>query len=354
MSGKKWMFSALVSIVGGLLLLSITMFFYDPYNFFSDQDENMYLIDDTTYAISGIINSEEYDFAIVGSSLSLGFDIEYVNEKLNCNAINVSGGGYKSNQKNAVINAIERRGIAQTILCDINIANYSSIDVDTYDQTFPYYLFDNNKVNDIKYLLDYNIWIRMMPRVCATDLMNYTKGNDSHNYFYSLEDFYNPTIWKNQDAEEIIKNVDLSYEKNKFVVKEFNNETKNNIDINLIKIIKENETQKFIFYFPPYSALNWYIADNNGTIEELLAIKEYISAELLLLDNVELYDFQKSYFISNLNYYADETHYTNIISNWIIDCIDKKEYKVELYKEQEENEKLYELIQEFKLQYNMN
>lgn len=70
--------------------------------------------------------------------------------------------------------------------------------------------------------------------------------------------------------------------------------------------------------------------------------------------NVEIYDFQNMEFIADLSNYSDETHYTSDINDWIIDCINKKEYLInDEYNNAIENEKLSERVNVFREKYNV-
>ena len=97
-----------------------------------------------------------------------------------------------------------------------------------------------------------------------------------------------------------------------------------NVDKNLLRIIQDNPTIHFDLVLPPYS--KWaYIKNNqfdNLFLEANLNFREKIRNDIQSISNVSLYDYQSdAQIILNANNYKDVIHFSQEISNQIIDEI---------------------------------
>jgi len=83
-----------------------------------------------------------------------------------------------------------------------------------------------------------------------------------------------------------------------------------NIEHNFIPFIESHPDTEFIFFFPPYSLMQWYSFYTQGQLHYNLMQKQAVTQRLLAYDNVKLYDFQAQLdWILNLDHYVDYEHY---------------------------------------------
>ena len=96
---------------------------------------------------------------------------------------------------------------------------------------------------------------------------------------------------------------------------------KKRFDNTFYPVLQNNQDKEFMLVLPPYSALMWYEAEQQGYIDELYDFKKYMVTRFSELDNVTIYDFQDYREITNLNNYKDTTHYTPEFNDMIIESI---------------------------------
>ena len=122
---------------------------------------------------------------------------------------------------------------------------------------------------------------------------------------------------------------------------------KENLDVKILSLFKENPDRDFYVFFPPISILLWE-AEKEYSTDIMLEFKEYAIKEMLSYDNVKLYDFQNlDDIVLNLDNYKDTIHYSSKICDDIVRDIseDKNLITKENYKEKIEH--LRNIISEF-------
>jgi hypothetical protein len=83
-----------------------------------------------------------------------------------------------------------------------------------------------------------------------------------------------------------------------------------NVEHNILPYIQNHPDTQFIFFYPPYSLVQWYQFYAVGSLDYHLEQKEALTAILLTYPNVEIYDFQaRTEWILDLNHYIDAKHY---------------------------------------------
>lgn len=97
-----------------------------------------------------------------------------------------------------------------------------------------------------------------------------------------------------------------------------------NIDRNVLAVIRAHPEVHFSIHFPPYSILRFrelYEVESDKFAAEL-TLKEYLIAALLALPNVEVFDFQDvSAITHNLENYKDLSHFSPDVDTYIIESL---------------------------------
>lgn len=347
-----WLLSTSIISLLLLFLLGITMYLFDPYNYYGN-NHGLYLKDKPAFAAAAALRQENYDTVILGSSLSIGISEAYVNHIMDCKSINLSYSGCTAQQRQIIINALSKSKKADIIICDLLLSNYANYNNTIINEmqmdVFPEYLFDNNYFNDIKYLFNYDILFKMMPRIIVTEFTTLPGAPASKSYFQPYSAFHTDSAWPpKEEWSDEINNL------NNLVVKPVPGEVfairesmHQKVDDFILKSVSNNLEQQIIFYFPPYSALYWCEAQKNGYLDILLDTREYIIKSLASYDNVTIYDFQTLDITLELQYYHDSLHYTEEINEMIIDLISQKKYVLSTYDREKDKEQILSLISLF-------
>lgn len=168
---------------------------------------------------------------------------------------------------------------------------------------------------------------------------NYTgnKNNNTHEYkpiggsYRYFDISVKPSRGYEYGRDEVIKSCELNASASKMqqltdadraVVTE-------NLNENVISIVKAHPETTFYFFYPPYSIAHWGMEINNGQLDRTLGAENLITKELLRYDNVRLYSFRcNSELICNLDNYKDAKHYGEWVNSQMLQWMKNDEYRI--------------------------
>ena len=104
---------------------------------------------------------------------------------------------------------------------------------------------------------------------------------------------------------------------------------KENLDVNIIPYIEAHPETTFTIFFPPYSILYWDCVNNRKELDVVIEKYRFMCEYLSAYKNVEIFFFQNNEeIICNLNNYADYTHYSPKICEYMVQCFADGSHKV--------------------------
>lgn len=343
--------------IGLILLIALVMgvnFILDPLQFY--RKATMYepqFTNNARFQMPGIIRNWKYDTIFVGSSMSHNFVESHVNETLDVNALNATISGSSTYEQYLSANLALETGQVETMFWELNFDSFygdiERVRADYFD--FPYHLYDQNPINDVKYLFSYYP-LQLFKDTFFANL----KDEDIRRNFR--------TIWKfgrgqpHLEEEFVIEKYDEKLKGTGALKRfpwEYSYETmKANFDRNILSVIKENPDVEFVLYYPPYSI--WYHLNmefkHPDIFSERMKVKHEIYKELVDLPNVRLYDFQDMKEITHtIENYIDLSHYYKVTNEFMLDYM-KRENPIQSYEEQKKKiERLEKQVQEQKEYY---
>ncbi len=313
--------SFLILIAGSVLIIDPYFHYHKPLKFLSYYLNNQ----EQRYINDGIGRYFEYDSIITGTSMTENFKSSLFDKLFNSNSIKVpfSGGSYKEINDNLKRTLKRKKGIKYVL----RGLDYGSIiqnsDKMNYNNLLTY-LYDDNSLNDYKYLFNKVVVIKGLGGVITYTLL----GKNTTTF----DEYSN---WDNK-VKSGKENVLRDYKRNKIKnIKEERLEKKDieiidkNIEKNVISLVKKYQNTKFIYFITPYSIVYWDQLKQEGKIEKQIMAEKYMIEKLLEYPNVELYSFFNNYeMICNLDNYRDPGHYMGKINDKILYWISKKEYQL--------------------------
>lgn len=332
MSDKKFVVYTITMTTVILLCMGVFVYIWDPCNYYRIEDNRLKYVA-SAYIDAGIIRNAEYDTAIIGSSMSQNFDVQLFRDKLGINPVKINTGGITLEQRDLFYHAIENTNKTDNYYIEIALTKFNE-ETDSLDDT-PVYMYDDNTWNDFKYLYGYETWMRSVPISLAYSSLD-TLGIKIES-MHNLEnvDYVGDWYYRSKTGRDIVKKkylsgIDAVSAQDMDGICE---RMMKNVDDKLTTVIDEDN--RYVFYFPPYSALFWHDAKVKGYADVYYAVKEHILETLLEYQNVKVFDFQYAPYICNLNNYRDTTHYSKAVSDFMVDCFGNKKYIVtkENYKE---------------------
>lgn len=329
----------------GMILLSFIMIssitiFMDPYfHYHKPLSFFTYYMQEERYLNDGIIKHFEYDSIITGTSMTQNFKKTQFDKLFNNNSIKIpfAGGSYKEINDN-IKKALKKNKNIRHILRGLD---YSSINMDSNHMrynSYPTYLYDRNILNDYKYWLNKEIFVKGVVRNLIYTVLR--KKNTSFDDYSSWRDekFGKNIILKSYKREK--KNIEIEK-----LSKADIEIIRENIQKNVLDIPLQYPNTKFIYFITPYSIVYWDSINQSGEILKQLEAEKIMIEMILEVPNIELYSFFNNYdLITNLDNYKDAGHYIYTINDKILDWISKKEYRLtkDNYKEYlEKNKEFY-------------
>lgn len=294
----------------------------DPLQFYHKETRHLpELYDQQRYQAPGIAKNYDYDTAIVGTSVSENVSLTQLSESYGLTAVRLTMSGSSAYEQRLILDlAIKHNPNLKRVIWDVNFCSLSgAVDsVRDQDAAFPFYFYDNNPLNDFKYLLNSDTTMRSIgvlrrraPYDKAQAADELERLNAWHNWAVYGSDIALESFKKEMDsgAFKPYKYIMEDYEINKLLA---------NIDENAFILAAQNPQIHFDYYFPPFSILEHASYNMQGTFENQLAVREYIWNKYSHLENVSIYDFQTEDFISNLDMYKDRAHYNAEITSQVI------------------------------------
>lgn len=322
MTGKKYTIYTL--IFAGFMMSTVAFlnFVVDPCFHYRESNEKLtYILDNQRYINDGISKYFTYNAIITGTSMTEKFKSTEVDEIFNVNSIKTpfSGATYKE------INEFLERAISynnDVILIIRGLDTYNVLnekDKMKYD-SYPDYIYDDNKLNDINYLLDKFILKKTVFNVIAPTFKGAQSTTfDDYSNWHTDSVYGKDAILNNFERKEKSTDVlELTLE---------DIETINtNISQNVTQLAIENPNIEFYMFYTPYSILYFDNLNQMGTIEMQIDALEYATSLILEVDNIKLFSFFDNYdIITNFDNYRDYTHYSEDINTIILEKMNEDE-----------------------------
>lgn len=276
----------------------------------------------------GLAKNHSYSSIVTGSSMTENFLISKVSEIMP-DPIKLSISAATAHEIFLILNtAFASKNEVKNILVGLDIysvsGDYKRL---SSENSMPLYIYDYDYLNDIFYLANFDIVKRFAMIVSAQIFLK----NDPR---WEYEHMYvRQHLHENDFGKKNVLNM-LSKDKKEYIKKDDNKKwnfdvLKNSFNHNFLQLIKSNPDKNFIFFYPPYSVIEYNNWKEKEILDDIELFKRYVIGEFAKLPNVSIYDFQSADFITtNLDNYRDFSHYHQKINSWMIDQIKVKNYLV--------------------------
>lgn len=312
-----------ISIIGTLVLLglfaSITIYVDPLFHYHAPTEGIQYPLYDERYMNYGIVKHFEYDSIITGTSMTQNFKTSQWDSYFGTQSIKTPFAGASYKEVNDLLEcAFEHNDSIRMVMRSLDptmlIMEKDEMDYEDY----PDYLYDNNIFNDVNYILSKDIFFQFTEYVRTFMLL----GGNSTDF-----DTYKNWSGQYQYDENLVKESFVRREKKieeAILTKDDKRKIEENLEANVLKLIRENPDTEFYLFFPPYSILYWDDLSQDGELLRRLEAHQIVIETLLEYDNITPFSFFDDIeIICNLNYYKDSLHYNQEISDRIIEQMAK-------------------------------
>ena len=302
---KKKIIIFLIIGIMPLAVIGIIVGMVDPFFVYHPPLENgYYIVDNQLEQNPGMAKHFEYNSVMLGSSMTTNFDSALFDKKLGCNMIKLSYNAAYPHDIDKIMGIVtENKDVLTHAFLCIDIANYL-YEPGTLSYTYPEHLYDNNVLNDLKYLLNKDVLLDYV-------LIPYKKESQ-----LAINEIYWHWQHMTYGRAHVLSNYTMPQKEESMATQYSIDNLKKNLETYIVPYIQTTPDTKWHVFFPPYSMLYW----NNSIVWEELDVKlkgmEYITEYLQQFDNVEIYYFQDCEdWIVDLDNYTDVTHYSKEISD---------------------------------------
>lgn len=320
---KKWLIVLIILLLSVFSGFALVVIIIDPYFHYHKPLKSLeYELYNERYQNNGIVKNFDYDAIITGSSMTENFKASEFDDLFECRSVKIPFGGttYKELGDNLKIAFKHNDGI-KIVLMGLDYSHLlDSADAMNYQtKANPYYLYDDNLLNDCNYVLN------MTAFRDAVRVLEYTRSGEISTSFddYSFwNDWY--TFGKEAILEEFKNETFEVATKDNNLTDEDKNNIEENFEKNVISVAREHPTCDFYFFITPYSSYYWYIFKATGNLNRQIDGEEY--AIKFILDsgcaNIHVFSFNNCFDITtNLDNYKDKAHYNAAINSYILNCI---------------------------------
>ncbi len=296
----------------------------DPYfHYHAPLDRFQYPLYSQRYQNDGIVRHFDYEALITGTSLTENFKASEFEELFGAKTIKVtySGGEYSEITAN-VLQALEHNPGIRYVLYGIDEwFLFAGRDLILADGEYPTYLYDDDPFNDVKYLLNKEILLND-----TLEVPYYTRQGGTTTSFDDYSSWEIPT--GRQRVLDGFTRVERVQEQQPFD-KQKAEKVSGHIRQNLISMARENPDTQFLYFFPPYSILNWDAHNRMGDLESTVQAFS-LAAQLLMEEpNIQVYSFYTDFeTITNLDNYRDSVHYGSHINSLLLQRMARQEYRL--------------------------
>jgi len=332
-----------VKIFISLIILIIIIFFgalyiYDPLKLFHKpwvhKDLSLW---DMRQNAAGIINNQNYDSIILGSSVLENTSSAEASKFLGGNFINISISGSDFWERSIVLNyALQKKNIKKVIF---SLDNYGIVyarkgDIHHKQNNWDF-LYDNNPINDFKIYMNDKYLKCLLTFSNKHECVGIKRDPDRPNAWYKLkmhEIRYNGgmgnwfKIKKNMPMHRIFLNTLKTFKQRRLMKRGKSKnivQLKNYLNETILRSAKNYPNTEFIFVLPPYSRVEYAIKAQyyRDDFELYKSSLKYLMDKSIQYHNIKIFGWGNENFVDNLSNYRDFWHFSFQINSLIIKYI---------------------------------
>ena len=315
----------LILILAGLMCCAAVVIFVDPFfHYHGPLKDFPYIVDNQLSQNPGMASNMDYNGCIIGSSMTVNFDTDDFREILGYDTLKLSySGAYPKDDYNILSIVFDDTTLARktrpmgAVFFAMDIPTMTA-DVNETKYPLPEYLYDDNVLNDVNYVLNKDVLFQYILKPVIQG-----KGSDLSEIYFSwwTPDYYNEE-WVMHTYEEPEKSEKV------YTKEDVLPATKENLEKNILPFVEQNPETEFYFFFPPYSILYWHNLMQEGFYEAAFEQYRYVAERLLEYKNMHLFYFQTMGEVQDLNNYADYSHYKPDINRYMVRCFKSGEHEI--------------------------
>ena len=315
---KRWAAALLGTAALLLILCAGTVRAVDPFFHYHDPDPEGEVWFDQRAQGAGLLRTQDYETVLMGSSLAANyrafwFDVFYDTSTVK---ITFPNGGFE--EFSQALDYADTQQDVKRVIFGLD-PNLLARNPEEAPNQLPEYLYDENPLNDGKYLLNKDVLMRSgytMLKKAAGETQPLQEA-----FVWDGNVFFSRTLAL-AGYERPEKRVEA------VCAEAFLENSRANLAV-VTGWLEQYPDTEFIFFFSPYSILFWDKMDRQGETEAMLKLLEETTETLLRYDNAELQFFMADEtIITDLNNYADHIHVAGKVTYRMAEAMPAGSYRM--------------------------
>ena len=311
MKRKRWALFVLAALLAGLAACAALTYAVDPFEQYRES-AILPLYDQESYNNPGIAKNYDYDAVILGTSMVEMSNPSVIDACFGVRSVKLPMRGSHTAQMGwqleHVFAAKEKRG--ETLrLAILAVDAYSLMGPVDDDEEIIEYLWNDNPLDDVSYLLNLDVLLVRVPRMLR-NLGRSTSTKRDDMYQWTDVTFSAQSVFDSFSFQPQREMTDPDYRLER---------STENIRRHIETYVAAHPETTFKIYMPPYSVAYWYVMTRGGLSEQQYRSRARVCELLLDYPNVEIYDYSSRLeWITDLDNYFDYSHHSGDISDAIM------------------------------------
>ena len=328
------------AVIGSAALISLVV---DPFYRYHEPlfyDKVYYEI---YYTAPALLQREDYDLLMLGTSMTRNFFIEDIDNTFNCKSIKLaaSGGTMKDLKKFFDVALTAKQDQLKHVVLSLDIYPLNKKNPHYKDAI---YMYEQGHAQDYRYLFSRKTFSSMAYLIKRKTRPQRQRAHQAdRNRMFATE-------YKNKPygLQEVIKDA-AHNQRSHHTQTPYNAEVhQDNLHNELLVMFDQNPQIKFTVYLPPYHIYTYCQSEEFHEADALIKQRSEVMKELLKRKNVTLHDFQAAAdYVCNHDYFSDVQHFSNVAAKKILADIAGGRRQIKTVADVERNEQdLRKLIAE--------
>ncbi|MCI8399339.1 MAG: hypothetical protein HFF90_08080 [Oscillibacter sp.] len=315
---QRWALGFLALLLAALALCAGIVYIVDPCLYYRMPEKWKPSFFSERYQAAGLVKNVEADTVLLGSSMVANIRASWVEESFGGSALRVTvPDGYFS-EFDQIVNLLFRSQSPKRLIFALDL-NILIRDESGLTNAMPDYLYDENPINDLRYLLNkdtlyYSFYVMLANHQgWGQDLDDGFIWNDG-------------TVWERYEA---LRNYSRSPQSEEFLPEDaYSEATTSNLKV-IKSWLEAHKDTEFDIYLSPYSILAWDRYTRQGDLEARLKALSQACTELTPYSNVKFYaPLLDETLITNLDNYCDYVHHSGEAGRQVLQAIANEENRI--------------------------
>jgi hypothetical protein len=268
------------------------------------------------YIDPGLARNAAYDVALSGSSIMENTRNDVMASACGGPAVNLSMPAMSAAEQRLILDvALRSRPLRRAIVVlDFNQFAGAPDARQEVAGPLPLYLYDDNPLNDLPYVLSWDVLRRSWSIVRGREDAEFRTDAAAPWYWAPRKTFGRTAVLAGLDLARLnarfqqpartLAGMQASFERN------------------LLPLLARHPGTRFDLVWPPYSILVWLDFAQRDQLEVTLAFKRYVADATRALPNVHLHDLQAEAAITHdLDRYTDIYHFDAAVNDWMVQAV---------------------------------